>query len=126
MKEPPLISDRTATWARNRPRFGLRNALQVLALATAATLGPASCGFHSQSGVPPAQQAQAQANLLKYATCMRSNGITNYPEPIVNPKRGVGIPNNVTIPNTPTFQAAQNACKDAVPGLQPPPRPGSS
>ena len=108
MPDQPLNPGGVATPTRRRPGIRPRKTFPLFVLATAATLGLAACGFHTQSGVPPGQRAQAEANLLMYAQCMRSNGITDYPNPIVNPKLGVGIP-NISIPNSPTYQAAQNA-----------------
>jgi hypothetical protein len=58
----------------------------------------------------PAEKAKANAAALKYATCMRSNGEPNFPDP-----NGQGlIQVNATgalEPSSPAFQKAQTACK---------------
>lgn len=64
-----------------------------------------------------AQQKQALSQNLKFAACMRSHGIANYPDPTV-PKGG-GI--TFTLPNSvdkgsPQFQAAQKDCQRALNG----------
>jgi hypothetical protein len=66
----------------------------------------------------PAQAAQNNAVLLKFAECMRDHGITNYPDP----QRGGNVGNDVmnltgVDLNSPQFQAAQQACKKyQIPG----------
>jgi hypothetical protein len=57
-----------------------------------------------------AEKATANAAALRYATCMRSNGVPNFPDP-----NGQGlIQINATgalEPSSPAFQKAQMACK---------------
>jgi len=59
----------------------------------------------------PAQAAQNNAAALKYAECMRSHGITKYPDPQV----GTGGNDTLNLTgidlNSPQFQAAQQACR---------------
>jgi hypothetical protein len=61
--------------------------------------------------LPPDQQAQARADDLKFAQCMRAQGIANYPDPQPNSNvvdlRQLGA----ALLNSPQFQAAQQACK---------------
>jgi hypothetical protein len=52
--------------------------------------------------------------MLKFAQCMRKNGVPNFPDPdggklIIRPDQGVD-------PNSPQFQAAQKACRKLLPG----------
>lgn len=78
---------------------------------TAAT--PAASG--SSSSAPTANANQ----LIKYAQCMRANGVPNFPDPSggrltlrVGPGTGLN-------PNSPAFQAAQQKCKSLQPsGVQ--------
>jgi len=74
-------------------------------------------------GAPtPAQQAAAVANALKFSECMRSHGITNFPDPQVSGGGSrisirIGSKNGSSLdPNSPTFQAAQKACSNFLPG----------
>jgi len=58
-----------------------------------------------------AQIAQHEASLLKFAACMRKNGVPNFADPTFGPqgqvdeKQGAGID-----PNSPSFQAASKKC----------------
>jgi hypothetical protein len=64
-----------------------------------------------------AEKATANAEALKYATCMRSNGVSSFPDP-----NGQGLIqiNNATgslDPNSPQFQKAASACKSLENGF---------
>jgi hypothetical protein len=63
----------------------------------------------------PAQQAQRQAQLLKHAKCMRSHGVTNYPDPGSNSVSGIG-PNEGINPQSSTYKAALSACQSLLRG----------
>lgn len=67
------------------------------------------------AGSPQSIGAGNPAQSLKYAECMRSHGISGYPDPSSNgglqPLSGKGDLN----PNNPQFQAANNACKSLLP-----------
>jgi len=73
-------------------------------------------------GLPsPAEQAKTQAQALKFSACMRSHGLPNFPDPTFS---GGGV--RVTLrggpgssglnPQSPKFQAAQQACQGILPG----------
>jgi hypothetical protein len=69
----------------------------------------------------PAAQAQALANALKFSQCMRSHGVTGFPDP-QSSGDGVRISLKVSAsggldPRSPLFQAAQKACGSALPPL---------
>ena len=57
----------------------------------------------------PAKHVNIQEE-LEFANCMRSHGITDFPDPL--PSGGFNIPGNT---NSPQFEAAENACS-ARPG----------
>ncbi len=69
----------------------------------------------------PAQQAQALANALKFSQCMRSHGVTNFPDPQSSgggAHIGIRISANSGLdPSAPIFQAAQKACQGNLPPL---------
>lgn len=57
-----------------------------------------------------AQQQIISPLMLKFAGCMRSHGITNFPDPTVN-ANGVSVdPHGLDI-TSPVFHAAQQACR---------------
>jgi hypothetical protein len=62
--------------------------------------------------VPAAQQQQRIHQLLVFAECMRSHGVPKFPDPTSNGLnfRGAGID-----PQSPQFQAAQQACQSLMP-----------
>ena len=68
----------------------------------------------------PAQQAQALAQALKFSQCMRSHGISGFPDPQSLPGGGIRIAiragqgSNLN-PTNPQFQAAQKACQSLNP-----------
>jgi hypothetical protein len=76
-----------------------------------------------------AQQQQAVAQALKFTNCMRSHGITDFPDPQVNTSGGhtsIGIRINGNgssssdlNPTNPRFEAAQKACQSQLPGIGP-------
>ena len=74
-----------------------------------------TCRHLLPGGVPtPAQNQQALAQELKFAQCMRSHGVPNYPDP--NPSdpgvvRLIGVDQN-----SPQFLSAQKVCQALVPG----------
>lgn len=60
------------------------------------------------------QASQNREVALKYAKCMRSNGVPGFPDP--NAQGGLELKGDQVNPNSPQFQAAQNACKQYQPG----------
>jgi len=58
-----------------------------------------------------AAKATANAAALKYATCMRSNGVPNFPDP--NGQGVIQINNAIGVleQSSPVFQKAETACK---------------
>jgi hypothetical protein len=58
----------------------------------------------------PAEKATANAAALKYATCMRSHGVPNFPDP--NGKGVIQVNSSTGIDeSSPAFQKAEAACK---------------
>jgi hypothetical protein len=76
--------------------------------------------LHIGGGPPsPARQAQALAHLLRYSQCMRSHGVTSFPDPTSSPGGGVGLTlksGDGVDPNSAIFQRAQKACASLAPG----------
>jgi hypothetical protein len=61
------------------------------------------------------------ANGAKYAACMRSHGVPNFPDPDANGSINFGASSGVN-PASPKFQAADTACRKELPnGGQPTP-----
>jgi hypothetical protein len=60
------------------------------------------------------QQQQNQSRSVQFAACMRSHGVSNFPDP--NAQGGFLMGGDVN-PNSPTFRAAMQACRPLLPGL---------
>jgi hypothetical protein len=94
----------------------MRTRLTITALALALPL--AACGS-SGSGNKEASDitgSTGYAQTLKFSQCMRSNGVTNFPDP----QRGGGLllkagGQTGIDPRSPAFQSAQKACKHLLP-----------
>ena len=68
------------------------------------------------ANVSPAQRAQFQQELVKFATCMRSHNI-DIPDPSTSGGGGFGIFRQIPSSerNSPAFQTALKACSSALP-----------
>jgi hypothetical protein len=56
-----------------------------------------------------AEKAAANAEALKYATCMRANGVSSFPDPNGQGVIQINAPGSLD-PNSPQFQKADAAC----------------
>ena len=77
-----------------------------------------TCRSHlPKSALGSGPSAKDISQLLKYSNCMRSHGVTNFPEPSssgqIMVQLGTG-PNSIN-PNSPTYQAAAKACRSLEP-----------
>jgi hypothetical protein len=64
--------------------------------------------------VAPGLQAQVLKEQRNYAQCMRSHGVSGFPDPSSN--GGFTTPSSVD-QNSSTFQSAENACKALLPSV---------
>jgi hypothetical protein len=94
----------------------------LAALAGIATVGLISaCGSSAPAGTGSGGAANNTAanaqKAVKFAECMRSNGVSEFPDPGASGNFTIdGIVNGTSLdPNTPTFKQAISACK----GLEP-------
>jgi hypothetical protein len=88
----------------------------LAALAVIALIG-AGCGGNDSSGGGNTTAAN-QEKAVKFAECMRENGVSEFPDPDASGRLTIdGVVNGSSIdPSSPTWKAAIDACKD----LQPP------
>jgi hypothetical protein len=63
--------------------------------------------------VSPGLATQFQTDQLKYARCMRSHGVINFPDPGAN--GGFPIPKSID-EESPTYRRADKACGGLLPG----------
>jgi hypothetical protein len=89
----------------------------LTAVVASAALLTAACGGSSSTGSTTAQLPTLQsitAKALAYAQCMRSHGITNFPDPTVQDnahEKGVGFSVPGSIQNSPQYKSAATACR---------------
>jgi hypothetical protein len=113
---------------RRRPRPIMRTA------AVAASIGlgvlAAGCGGSNSPGVIGSglntSNHTSMAQGLAYAGCMRSHGVSDFPDPTAGSGGGVsfqinGGPGSDLNQNNPTFKAADQACRSLSPGGEQPP-----
>jgi len=102
------------------------NGQGVISISSGMGIDPQSPKFQSartacdkllpNGGKPtPAQQAQAQQQMLAYSACMRSHGIKDFPDPSNGGLRLHVSPGSDLDPSNPTFQKAQQACQKDLP-----------
>jgi hypothetical protein len=65
----------------------------------------------SSSGGSSSSNTQA---VIQYAQCMRSHGVTNFPEPNAQGQELITSGNGIN-PNSPTFISANTACQHYLP-----------
>jgi hypothetical protein len=61
----------------------------------------------------PQEQAKQLQEALKYAACIRSQGVPDYPDPKVSSDGGIEMG---AVRNSPQFNAAEKACRHLLPG----------
>jgi hypothetical protein len=72
-----------------------------------------ACQSKLRSGQPTPSQQDRQ-KLLAYAKCMRSHGVPDFPDP--SSSGPLAIDPGQLDPNSPQFKAADQACKQYLPG----------
>lgn len=100
----PLASDRPA-------RKDVHPLLVATALALACAVAIAACGGSSPKKSGGGSKAASAS--LAFSECMRSHGVTNFPDPSTH--GGINLPAG-TNPAAPSFRAARSACFHVLPG----------
>lgn len=78
-----------------------------------------ACEQHLDDGGPlenasPEERERVDAAMLRFASCMRSHGVENFPDPV--PGKGIRIgPGSGIDPEDPAFARASKACEDEAP-----------
>jgi hypothetical protein len=89
-----------------------RHTKPALAAALIAASLLAACG----SGSKPSSHTSTRTSALAYSRCMRSHGVTSFPDP--NSKGQIQLtasPGNGLDPNSPIYKKADAACKSLMP-----------
>ena len=95
----------------NRPLAALALIAMVALISACGSSAPAGSGSGGNNTAANAQKA------VKFAECMRSNGVSEFPDPGASGNLTIdGIVNGSSLdPNTPAFKQAISACKDLEP-----------
>jgi hypothetical protein len=94
-------------------RLALVPAVMIAALVIAA-LAIAGCGSSGKAAAAAGSNGYSQ--FLKFSVCMRSHGVTDFPDPQPGSGGGVSIQIGGSInPAAPSFKAAQAACSEFLP-----------
>jgi hypothetical protein len=121
-----MMNDGPGAGRGTRRRMPFRVGALTAVLAGAALL-TAACGGSSSTTAQTAQIPTLQsmtAKALSYAQCMRSHGITSFPDPTVQDsahQKGVGFSLPGSIQNSPQFKSAAKACQKQTGFGQPSP-----
>jgi hypothetical protein len=87
--------------------------------AAAVVVGVTVAGCSGGSTVPTAASAggsgssgkSSLADAVAYSQCIRSHGVSNFPDPVQTPSGGYGYRTSGIDPNSAAFQGAVQACK---------------
>jgi hypothetical protein len=98
---------------QRRPLAALALIAMVALISACGSTAPADTGGGSSGGNNTANAKRA----VKFAKCMRSNGVSEFPDPGASGKLTIdGIANGSSLdPSTPAFKQAISACKDLEP-----------
>jgi hypothetical protein len=114
-----MMNDRTRVIRRPQrawpPRARTAAAIAAATAIAACSSSPNSSSSSSSGGQTNPNQAQAQQDVLNFARCMRSHGVSNFPDDL-NFQNVPGIN-----PSSPAFKSSQTACQHLLPVKTSPP-----
>jgi hypothetical protein len=104
---------------------GRRPAAMIAALLGLAVLAAGCGGSNDHTPGSSGSSGAAMGQFLAYTRCMRSHGVSDFPDPTTSPGGGVGIqvnggPGSDLNPDNPTFKAAKQTCRALLPGGEQP------
>ncbi len=105
---------------RNVSRLRLRRTMTVTAALVGLVVVAAGCGGSQSPGVAGSGFSSALAKFEAFSKCMRSHGISDFPDPTTSPGGGVAIPTHGgpgsdLNRNNPRLNAAKRACQSLLP-----------
>jgi hypothetical protein len=105
---------RAVRWRGRPPALRI---VAIIVAAVAMTFVAAACSSSSPGSTPDAGSSPVTtAQLVKFAQCMRSHDIKNFPDPVNGGFSFSGVGPDRIDPQSPAFQAAKAACIHLVPG----------
>ncbi len=92
---------------------GSASAPRVASIGTTTT--PPKAAAVAANGPAPGAVGKLGGDAEKFAACMRSHGVANFPDPVIGPGQ-VSIRLTPTVASSPHFSSAQAACQHLLPG----------
>jgi hypothetical protein len=89
--------------------------MKIALVAVAALLVAAGCGGGEDGGGDAAATSSSSDPGVKYAECMRENGVPEFPDPVNGRLTLRAGPGSGIRPDSPEFQQAQEACRSLAP-----------
>lgn len=102
----------------------------LLLAAAAAGFGAWSREGRAPAEKPPDTAVDTSTAMVAYAQCMRENGVPDFPDPadgnrlVITRTKTAEDQDSTLDPDSPTFQAAQDACRHLLPAGEGPARMG--
>lgn len=108
---------------RYNPPMSSRGLVAMVATIMALIASALVAGCGGSSGPGSARSRSIKTQLLSYSRCMRSHGVSDFPDPTSLPGGGFAFqmnagPGSDLNHNNPTFKAATEACRAASPAGQ--------
>jgi hypothetical protein len=117
MTNASMLEDRAeqlpARPGRRRP-LPVKRAVAITALLGIGVLA-AGCGGSGAPGASGSSSGGLAAQGVAYTHCMRSHGVSNFPDPTVGSGGGVTFQGSFDL-KSPTYQAAAAVCGSLIPG----------
>lgn len=95
-----------------------RAVFRCLAAGILAAVLVSGCGSGSHTPAATGASHALFAQFLAYSRCMRSHGVSNFPDPTTSGGIGIVLPHSMNL-NTPSYKAADQACKPLAPAAHP-------
>ena len=92
---------------------GSASAPRVASIGTTTT--PQKAAAAAANGPVPGGVGKLGGDAEKFAACMRSHGVANFPDPVIGPGQ-VSIRLTPSVAKSPHFNSAQAACQHLLPG----------
>jgi hypothetical protein len=90
----------------------------ILLVAVVVAIAVTACGSSGKSGSGSGARvsfATAQEDAVRFTACMRSHGVSNFPDPTTAPHE-LKISLNPAVAQSPAFRPAMTACRHLLPG----------
>jgi hypothetical protein len=99
---------------RRRRSVPIKRAAATVAASLGLAVLAVGCGAGDHSPGSSASSSRLLAQFAAYSRCMRSHGVSNYPDPTTSGGIGIALPHSFNT-NSPAYLAASQKCKALAP-----------